>query len=92
MFALLALQQEYLPVHEGARQIYIVEELGAEAAEPAREVTAEAGVAGSDGWIGIRAFLGYEQGWMRAGNGSVEFRIDAGGAAPALTLLKTSAQ
>lgn len=90
--ALLALQAEYLPVHEGARQVYIVEELGAEAAEPAREVTTEAGFVDKDGWIELRAFLGYSQGWMRAVNGSIEFRIEADGAASALTILKTSAQ
>lgn len=92
LLALQASAQEYLPVHEGTRQVYIVEELGAEAVEPAREITAEAGAAGKDGWIEIRSFLGYEQGWMRALDGGIEFRIDAGGEAPALTMLKTSAQ
>jgi hypothetical protein len=89
---LLAVQQEYLPVPEGTRHVYVVEDLGAEAAAPAREVAAESGRADREGWVGVRDFLGYDQAWVRALEGRVEFRAATGAEAPVLSILKTSAR
>jgi hypothetical protein len=91
LLAAAILAQDYLPVPAESRTAFVVEDLGAEAAEAPREVVAESGAADADGWVPVRGFLGYERAWIREKDGVVEFRIDPEAGAPALVLLKSAA-
>ena len=92
ILAVLLLPQDgYLPLREGARWTYLVEDVGAEAAAPAREVIAEVGGADAE-WIPVSNYLGYRRCWLRAGSDGIELRVDAKPDAASLTILKTSAK
>lgn len=97
VLALMALlpQDAYLPLKEGTRWTYVVEDVGAEATEPSREVVAVVGAAspGADvSWMPVSNYLGYRSCWLRATSEGIELKIDPKAEAPALTLLKTSAK
>jgi hypothetical protein len=92
---LLALQDAYLPLKEGTHWTYVVEDVGAEATEPAREVVAEVGAgdaAADPDWMAVSNYLGYRSCWLRATADGIELKIDPRAQAPILTILKTSAK
>jgi hypothetical protein len=90
-----ATQEEYLPLREGTRWTYEVEDRSPEAADSPREVTAEAGepraIAG-EGWTPVSNFLGYPECFLRATGSAIEFRIEAAESAPVLPILALPAQ
>lgn len=91
----LAAQESYLPLREGARWTYEVEDRSPGAAEPLKDVTAFVGAAreiGDASWIEVARFLGYDKAFLRATDQSIEFRLEAEENAPALTLLKMPAK
>ena len=97
LLVLMALlpQDGYLPLKDGARWTYVVEDLGAEATAPAREVVAEVGGAAPNAdpdWMAVANYLGYRSCWLRASSDGIELKIDPRADAPALTILKTSAK
>lgn len=84
-------QDGYLPLKEGARMTYVVEDVGAEAAAPAREVVAEVG--GSDPeWHAVSNYLGYRSCWLRTTADGIELKIEARAEARSITILKTTAK
>ena len=88
-------QDAYLPLKDGTHWTYVVEDLGAEAAEPAREVIAAVGggePATDPEWIAVSNYLGYRACWLRAGADTVDLKIESKADAPVLTILKTSAR
>ncbi len=92
---LLVLQDGYLPLKDGTHWTYVVEDVGAEATEPAREVVAEVGgaaAAADPEWTAVSNYLGYRACWLRAGADGVDLKIEARPQAPTLTILKTSAK
>src|SRR5688572_19297717 len=90
LLAALFGQDSYLPLKDGALLTYVVEDVGAEASAPAREVTAEVGE-GAD-WIPVTSYLGYRACWLRESAEGIELKLDAKPEAPALTILKPSAK
>jgi hypothetical protein len=93
--AALLLQDSYLPLREGARWTYEVEDRAPGAPEPLKEVTAFVGPAreiGDGTWVEVGRFLGYEKAFLRETGSAVEFRLEGEEHAPALTLLKASAK
>jgi hypothetical protein len=97
-FVLAALlpQEAYLPLKDGTHWTYVVEEVGAEAIAPAREVIAEVGGGATPSadadWTAVSDYLGYRACWLRATVDGVDLKIEAKSAAPVLTILKTSAK
>jgi len=92
---LLALQDAYLPLKDGTHWTYVVEDVGAEATEPAREVVAEVGTgdaAADPEWTAVSNYLGYRACWLRATADGIDLKIEAKAQAPILTILKTSAK
>jgi len=96
VLAALVPQDAYLPLKEGAHLTYVVEDVGAEATAPAREVVAEVGggaePAADPEWTAISNYLGYRACWLRATADGVDLKIEAKAEAPVLTILKTSAK
>jgi len=95
VLAVLIPQEAYLPLKEGTQWTYVVEDVGAEATEPAREIIAEVGGSTPDpdtSWIPVSNYLGYRSCWLRATSESIELKIEAKAEAHALTILKTSAK
>jgi len=88
--AALLPQDSYLPLKDGALLTYVVEDVGAEASAPAREVVSEVGE-GAD-WTPVTNYLGYRACWLRESAEGVELKLDAKADAPALTILKGSAK
>ena len=85
----------YLPLREGARWTYEVEDRSPGAAEPLKDVTAFVGAAreiGDASWVEVAQFLGYEKSFLRATDAAIEFRLEAEANAPILTLLKLPAK
>lgn len=92
---LLALQDAYLPLKDGTHWTYVVEDVGAEATEPAREVVAEVGTgdaAADPEWTAVSNYLGYRACWLRATADGIDLKLEAKAQAPILTILKTSAK
>lgn len=92
---LLALQDAYLPLKDGTHWTYVVEDVGAEATEPAREVVAEVGTgdaAADPEWTAVSNYLGYRVCWLRATADGIDLKLEAKAQAPILTILKTSAK
>jgi hypothetical protein len=92
---LLALQDAYLPLKDGTHWTYVVEDVGAEATEPAREVVAEVGAgdpAADPDWTAVSNYLGYRACWLRATADGIDLKIESRAQAPILTILKTSAK
>ena len=93
VLAALMTQDSYLPLKQGQQWTYVVQDVGAEASDPAREVVAEVGASDSDpAWIPVSNYLGYRSCWLRSGSDGIELKLDAKADAPALTILKTSAK
>jgi hypothetical protein len=95
LLAALLPQESFLPLKEGTRWTYVVEDLGAEATEPARDVVAQVGGAAPDpdaDWTPVSNFLGYRSCWLRATADGIDLKIEAKPEAPILTILKTSAK
>lgn len=93
--ALLALamapQEAWLPLKEGAKLTYAVEERAADAAETSRDVVTEVRGTKSIGdadWVEMADFLGYSTCYLRVGASGIDLKIDPAEAAPVLTLLK----
>lgn len=88
-------QDAYLPLQEGTHWTYLVEEVGAEASGPSREVVAEVGAAPPDAdpaWTPVTNYLGYRSCWLRATPEGVDLKIESRPEAPVLTILKISAK
>jgi hypothetical protein len=92
VLAALIPQDAYFPLKDGTHWTYVVEEVGAEATAPAREVIAEVGGAAESDWTAVSNYLGYRSCWLRATPDGVEFKIEARAEAPVMTILKTSAK
>ena len=95
LLAALTPQGDFLPLKDGLRWTYVVEDVGAEATTPASEVVADVGgtTAPADpGWMEVRNYLGYRRCWLRETPEGIELKIDAKEGAPALMILKTSAK
>src|SRR6185295_11896732 len=92
LLAALAPQDSYLPLQDGAKLTYVVEDLGAAATEPAREVVARVEEAADPDWTAVSNYLGYRSCWLKAGANGVHLKVDAKADAPVLTILKTSAK
>jgi hypothetical protein len=95
VLAALMPQESYLPLKEGMQWTYVVEEVGAEASAPAREVVAEVGAAieaPEADWMAVSNYLGYRSCWLRATGDGVDLKIEAKADAPVLTILKASAK
>ena len=93
VLAALLPQDSYLPLKQGQQWTYVVQDVGAEANDPAREVVAEVGAADADpAWIPVSNYLGYRSCWLRSGSDGIELKVDKKADAPALTILKTSAK
>jgi hypothetical protein len=84
-------QDSYLPLKDGALLTYVVEDVGAEATAPAREVIAEVGSAEPD-WMPVSNYLGYKSCWLRETSEGIQFKLDAKPEAHAITILKPSAK
>ncbi len=85
----------FLPLREGARLAYEVEDRSPGAAEPVRDVDAWVGAErkiGEEPWLEVSGFLGYEKAFLRSAADAVEFRLSAEEGAPSLTLLKLPAR
>ncbi len=97
MLAILALlaQEDYLPLQEGTRWTYAIEDRSPEAADSPREVTAEVGgakaIAGEE-WTPVSNFLGYPECFLRATGSAIEFKIEATENAPVLAILRLPAR
>lgn len=92
LLALILPQEGYLPLKAGTNWTYVVEELGAEATEPAREVVAQVGGDADSEWAEVSNYLGYRTCWLRATPEGIEFKIEAKPEAHVLTILKASAK
>lgn len=98
--ALLALlgslaDDPWMPLRQGARWTYEVEDRTPGAAEPLKEVTAFVGEPreiGDESWVEVSRFLGYEKAFLRTTDRAVEFRLEESETAPVLTLLKLPAK
>jgi hypothetical protein len=88
-------EDSYLPLKEGTQWTYIVEDVGAAASEPAREVVAKVGgpaPASETEWTAVSNYLGYRSCWLRTTGGSIDLKLEDRADAPVLTLLKGSAK
>lgn len=94
VLAVLLPNESYLPMKEGARWTYQVEDVGAEAAQAPTDVVVEVGafIDSDEGWIPVSNYLGYRQCWLRATGTTVDLKLDAKPEAPTMTILKTSAK
>jgi hypothetical protein len=95
LLAAVAPQGDFLPLKDGLRWTYVVEDLGAEATTPASEVVAEVGGttdSSDSGWMEVRNYLGYRRCWLRETSEGISLKIDPKEGAPALMILKTSAK
>jgi len=89
--AALAAQEDFLPLREGARWTYSVEEQAADAAQTSHDVVTEVRGTKSIGdseWVEVADFLGYKTGFVRVTGSGVDLKLETTDAAPALTLLK----
>ena len=88
-------QDEFLPLAEGSRWTYSVEERAADAAETNRDVvTIVRGVKaiGDAGWTELADFLGYPSCFLKVTASGIELKVEASDASPVLTLLKLPLQ
>ncbi len=94
LLAVLLPNEGYLPLKEGARWTYQVEDVGAEAVHPAADVVAEVGASkdADEGWMQISNYLGYRNCWLHATDKTVEIKLDAAADAPTMTILKSTAK
>lgn len=94
LLAVLLPDEGWLPLKEGARWTYQVEDVGAEAVHPAADVVAEVGAAkdAEAGWMQISNYLGYRTCWLHATETAVELKLQAAADAPTLTILKPAAK
>jgi hypothetical protein len=95
VLAALIPQESYLPLKEGTQWTYVVRDLGAEAADSARDVVASVGGSTPEAdpsWVPVSNYLGYRSCWLRSGADAVELKLEAKEGAPILTILKTSAK
>ncbi|HLF95132.1 MAG TPA: hypothetical protein VJB14_16810 [Planctomycetota bacterium] len=84
-------QDDFLPLREGARWTYAVEERAADAAETNRDVVTEVRglrAIGETEWTEISDFLGYSTCFLRVTASGIDLKVEASDAAPVLTLLK----
>lgn len=89
--AALLPQDGWLPLKEGTRWTYVVEDVGAEASGAAKEVVAEVGGTESD-WIAVSNYLGYGTCWLRTAGDGIDLKLDPKAEAPVLTILKGGAK
>jgi len=94
ILAVLLPNDAYLPLKEGARWTYQVEDVGAEAVHPAADVVAEVGASkdAEEGWMEVSNYLGYRNCWLRATDAAVELKLESKADAPAMTILKPGAK
>ena len=92
VLAALVPQDSYFPLKDGTHWTYVVEEVGAEATVPAREVIAEVGGEADPEWTAVSNYLGYRACWLRGTADGVDLKLEARAEAPILTILKTSAK
>lgn len=91
----LPVQEEFLPLKEGTRWTYAVEDRAADAASTSSEVVSEVAGARAIGeaeWTEVTRFLGYRSCWIRCANGAIEMKAEATETAPILPLLKLPAK
>jgi hypothetical protein len=90
--AVLALAQEdFLPLGEGHRWTYSIEDRAPEASASPRESVCEARgprKIGTEEWTEVANFLGYPSCFLRSTAEGVDFKLEAEDAAPSLTILK----
>jgi hypothetical protein len=96
LWAILALLpgaggDEYLPLREGSKLAYVVEERGADQGAATTEAVAEVGGADASGWVRVDAFLGYERCFVRSTASGVELKAAEAEEAPVLRILKLPA-
>jgi hypothetical protein len=94
LLAVLLPNESYLPLKEGARWTYQVEDVGAEAIHPATDVVAEVAASrdADEGWTRISNYLGYRSCWLHATETTVELKLEAAAEAPTMTILKSAAK
>jgi predicted RNA-binding protein with TRAM domain len=90
LLSALLVQDSYLPLKEGDRVTYVVQDVGAEATPPA-EVVAQARES-SEGWTQVSNYLGYSACWLRSTDAGVDLKLDAKEGAAVITILKASAK
>lgn len=84
-------QDDFLPLTEGSRWTYSVEERAADAAESSRDVVTTvrgAKAIGDAGWTELSDFLGYSVCFVRVTGSGIDLKAEASDASPILTLLK----
>jgi len=94
LLAALLPQESYLPLKDGDRWTYVVQDVGAEAS-PAAEVVAQVGASARDdgeGWTQVSNYLGYRTCWLRSTGAGVDLKLDAKEGAAVMTILKASAK
>jgi len=94
VLAVLLPGDSYLPLREGARWTYQVEDVGAEAIHPALDVVAEVAPSGEadGGWMKVSHYLGYQACWLHATERAVDLKLEASADAPTMTILKPEAK
>jgi len=83
--------ESYLPLPEGGRWTYAVEEQSADAAQSLSVVVTEVSgtkAIGDADWVEVKSFLGYSTAYVRVTGEKVELRLDSSETAPILTLLQ----
>ena len=89
--AAFAFQEDFLPLKEGARWTYSVEEQAADAAQSSHDVVTEVRGSKSIGdveWVEVADFLGYKSGYLRVSGSGIDLKLETTDRAPVLTLLK----
>ena len=84
-------QDEFLPLKEGTRWTYTVEEQAADASATNRDIVTEVRglkAIGDAEWTEVSDFLGYTSCFLRVTATGVELKIESTEKAPVLTLLK----
>jgi hypothetical protein len=91
LLAGLLVQDEFLPLKEGTRWTYAVEELAADASAANRDVVTEVRgtkAIGDAEWTELSEFLGYTTCFVRVTAAGVDLKVETSDRAPILTLLK----
>jgi hypothetical protein len=93
IIALLSLGEgeDYLPLRDGGRWTYTVEEQSADAAQSSHDVVTEVGGTKSIGnveWVEVRDFLGYATAYLQSNSEGIALRLETTDTSPVLTILK----
>jgi hypothetical protein len=83
--------EDYLPLHEGARWTYAVEEQSAEAAQSIHDVVTEVNgtkTIGNVEWVEVKDFLGYPSAYLQVNPEGIALKLETTDASPVLTLLR----